>query len=175
MNKIAKLLCKVLFNKRQRETIQKALEYSAYGYRKNGNIDKAVLVQTVINETSGLLDIVQKSFTKEDVDIMLNSAISEAYRRGVRKGVLSREACNNSPILTAGTVIDIKKCEKCKDSDKCFIYSAINEIENADTDANNSTDSAESEESNGSNEAVDNVGKENDPKESEEQKNDVEQ
>lgn len=134
--KLKHFLVRLLFNKRQRYMMHKALVYSAYVYRKRGNVDKAVSVQIVLDEVSGKLGVVPETYTKEEVESIVNRVISDAekmnkavYLDGVKAGkaeVIKR--LDNSP-LAVGTVIDLKKCECCKHKNDCFIVNAISEIE----------------------------------------------
>ena len=120
-----KFLTKLLFNKNQRNVIWRALLYSAYRYRKHGNVDAAVKVQVVMNEIQEKLDIIPSSFTKEEVDkivysIMDDIAKSEqtAYDLGVEEG---RKQSSNTFIST----FDSTKCEECENKDNCFMRDCI--------------------------------------------------
>lgn len=139
--KVKNLLVKMLFNKRQRQIIYNALVFSAYKYRKNGNVDKAVEVQIVLNEVSDKLGIVPETFTREDVDNIVNNIINKAqrdkenaYLAGIYEG--KKNCVNNDEnkskdvgVLTVGTVINLEKCEKCEGKNNCLLYKAISEVE----------------------------------------------
>ena len=140
--KLRNLFVKLLFNQRQRNVIYKSLVYSSYAYRKRGNVDKAVNVQTVLNELSGVLGVIPKTFTKEQVDEIVNKLIEDArkfskqaYFEGVKIGersVANKYNKSNEPELSGiavGTVIDVNKCNKCEHRDECMIANAISEVE----------------------------------------------
>lgn len=89
-----KFLLRLLFSKKQRQIIWKALLYSEYVYRKRGNVDYAAVVQTVINETEKSFNCVKSNYTKEEVDYIVSNVIKEtkmesekllkeAYKKGV--------------------------------------------------------------------------------------------
>ena len=50
MKAIKKLLVKAIFNKRQRNAIMHAIEYSEYKYKQHGKVDQAVHVAVVKEE-----------------------------------------------------------------------------------------------------------------------------
>lgn len=136
--KIKNLLVKILLNKRQREVIYKALVFSAYKYRKHGNVDKAVSVQTVINEVSGKLGIVPETFTKDEVDNIVNNIFSNCHKQnqnaffaGIQEGKKRafKEFSENKSGLAVGAVIDFNKCNNCDHKETCFIKQAIAEAE----------------------------------------------
>ena len=54
MKAIKKLLVKAIFNKRQRNAIMHAIEYSEYKYKQNGKVDQAVHVAVVKEELKDL-------------------------------------------------------------------------------------------------------------------------
>lgn len=137
-----KFLIKLLFNKRQRMTMWHALVYSAYKYRKHGNVDAAVKVQMVMDEVQNKLGIVPTTFTKDEVDKIVNGVMNDAkkmeqnaYKAGVKQGIKQANVNENKnkPVvfmIGVGSVVDLNKCEKCESKDGCIIYNSIKEVEN---------------------------------------------
>lgn len=137
-----KFLIKLLFNKRQRMTIWHALVYSAYKYRKHGNVDAAVKVQIVVEEVQNKLGIVPTTFTKDEVDKIINDVMNgaktmeqNAYKAGVKQGIKQANVNENKnkPVVSmigVGSVVDLNKCEKCESKDGCIVYNSIKEVEN---------------------------------------------
>ena len=85
---------KLLLNKKQREIIWQAMIFSEYTYRRRGNVDGAAVVQTVINETQTVFDVVKSNYSKEEVDYIVaqvikdtkaesEKTIKDAYKKGV--------------------------------------------------------------------------------------------
>lgn len=153
--KVKNLLTKMLFNKRQRMIIYQSLVFSAYKYRQRGNVDKAVEVQVVLNELSGKLGIVPETFTREQVDNIVDEISKKAqrdkenaYLAGIYEGKKNCTNDNeNKPIeggvLTVGTVINLEKCEKCDSKNNCLLYKAISEVEIEDNQEDAQEDSTE--------------------------------
>lgn len=135
-----KFLIKLLFNKRQRMTMWHALVYSAYKYRKHGNVDAAVKVQMVMDEVQNKLGIIPTTFTKDEVDKIVNGVMNDAkkmeqnaYKEGVKQGINQANENKNKPVVSmfgVGSVVDLNKCEKCESKDGCIIYNSIKEVEN---------------------------------------------
>lgn len=135
-----KFLIKLLFNKRQRMIMWHALVYSAYKYRKHGNIDAAVKVQIVMDEVQNKLGIVPNIFTKDEVDKIVNGIMNDAkkmeqnaYKEGVKQGIKQANENKNKPVVSmvgVGSVVDLNKCEKCESKDGCIVYNSIKEVEN---------------------------------------------
>lgn len=155
--KFKNLLTKLLFSKKQRNAIWRALVYSEYKYRQRGNVDAAVAVHTVMNEVEVKLGIVPQKFTKSEVDRIVNSVLSDskkhqesAYLAGIQHGKKQvYDKIKNLPEvstgLVVGTVIDPGKCENCEHKEGCIVGSAIIEEEanNEAEQANNDTSSTE--------------------------------
>lgn len=139
-----KFLIKLLFNKRQRMTMWHALVYSAYKYRKHGNVDAAVKVQMVMDEVQNKLGIVPTTFTKDEVDKIVNGVMNDAkkmeqnaYNAGVKQGINQANENKDKPVVSmigVGSVVDLNKCEKCESKDGCIIYNSIKEVENDNKD-----------------------------------------
>lgn len=72
-----KFLLKLLFNKKQREIIWRAMIFSEYTYRRRGNIDFAAVVQTVINETQSTFGVIKDTYSKEEVDNIVAHVIKD--------------------------------------------------------------------------------------------------
>lgn len=141
-----KFFIKLLFNKRQRMTMWHALVYSAYKYRKHGNVDAAVKVQMVMDEVQNKLGIVPTTFTKDEVDKIVNGVMNDAkkmeqnaYKAGVKQGIKQANVNENKnkPVVSmigVGSVVDLNKCEKCESKDGCIVYNSIKEVENDNKD-----------------------------------------
>lgn len=135
-----KFLIKLLFNKRQRIIMWHALVYSAYKYRKHGNVDAAVKVQMVMDEVQNKLGIVPTTFTKDEVDKIVNSVMNDAkkmeqnaYKAGVKQGIKQANENKNKPVVSmigVGSVVDLNNCENCESKDSCIVYNSIKEVEN---------------------------------------------
>lgn len=161
--KFKTLLTKLLFNKKQRNTIWRALVYSEYKYRQHGNVDAAVAVQMVMNEVEVKLGIVPQTFTKSDVDHIVNNIISgskkhqeSAYLSGIQEGKKQAyDEIKNLPEvgvgLAVGTVIDPEKCKGCEYKNNCVIGSTV--IEEEANDALKQDDKIDSVESTDENSA----------------------
>lgn len=73
---IKKILFNLLFTKKQKEVLLKAIVYSEYKYRQRGNVDMAVNVHIVFNELSSFLGLKQ-TYTREEVDAIVNRLMDE--------------------------------------------------------------------------------------------------
>lgn len=98
MGIIKNICARIAFNKEQRLVIWNALAYSDYSYRRKGNVDKAVLTTTIMNQTERQLGIAGKKFTKEEVSAMLEEygkrvreqrqeELAKEYENGRRQGI----------------------------------------------------------------------------------------
>lgn len=142
--KIRNLIVKMLFNKKQREVIHKSLVYSVYKYRKHGDVDNAVTVQTVLNEITPKLGVItKKTFTPEEVEQIVYHVSSylreqneKAYKDGVNEGErrileLSEKFEPNSK-MAIRTVIDLDRCKNCDKQANCCIAKIMSEAESTD-------------------------------------------
>lgn len=77
MKKIKRLLMSFLLTKKQREFIQQAIIYSEYKYRKRGNVEKAAEAHSVLNETMPVLGVIAQTYTKEEVDSIVEVLFRE--------------------------------------------------------------------------------------------------
>lgn len=75
--KIRSFLLSLLLNKRQRTVIWNAMEFSEHTYRRRKNIDGAVIVKTVLNETEKLFGVVKQNYTKNEVDEIMRRTGAE--------------------------------------------------------------------------------------------------
>lgn len=154
--KFKTLLTKLLFTKKQRNTIWRALIFSEYKYRQRGNVDAAVAVQMVMNEVEVKLGMVPQTFTKSEVDHIVKSVISDskkhqesAYLSGIQHGKKQvYDEIKNLPEvrtgLAVGTVIDPEKCKGCEHKRDCIIGSTVIEEEaNDEVKQDDKTDSAD--------------------------------
>lgn len=73
---IKKILFNLLFTKKQKEVLLKAIVYSEYKYRQRGNVDMAVNVHIVFNELSSFLGLKQ-TYTREEVDAIVERLMDE--------------------------------------------------------------------------------------------------
>lgn len=159
--KFKTLLTKLLFNKKQRNTIWRALVFSEYKYRQRGNVDAAVAVQMVMNEVEVKLGIVPQTFTKSEVDRIVNTIISDskkehqsAYLAGIQAGKRqAHEEMESLSVIPAevrtglavGTIVDPEKCKACEHKESCVVGSAVIDAEanNEEAQADNAVDTAE--------------------------------
>lgn len=154
--KFKTLLTKLLFTKKQRNTIWRALIFSEYKYRQRGNVDAAVAVQMVMNEIEVKLGMVPQTFTKSEVDHIVKNVISDskkyqesAYLSGIQHGKKQAyDEIKNLPEvstgLAVGTVIDPEKCKGCEHKRDCVIGSTVIEEEaNDEAKQDDKTDSAD--------------------------------
>lgn len=99
MGIIKNICARIAFSKEQRVVIWNALAYSDYSYRRKGNVDKAVLVSTIMNQTERVLGVTGKKFTKEEVSAMLEEfgkrikeqrqeELKREYENGRRQGII---------------------------------------------------------------------------------------
>lgn len=88
MKKIKRLFVKMLFSKKQREIIQQAVIFSEYTYRRRGRVDEAAKVQCVLNEITPVIGIIKQTFTKEEVDAIVDNfskSQTEIFKREIKK------------------------------------------------------------------------------------------
>lgn len=88
MKKIKQLFVKMLFSKKQREIIQQAVIFSEYTYRRRGRVDEAAKVQCVLNEITPVMGVIKQTFTKEEVDAIVDNfakSQTEIFKREIKK------------------------------------------------------------------------------------------
>ena len=68
----------ICLNKTQRRIIWQAITFSEYTYRRRGNVDEASKVMTVMNDTEALFDVIKRTYTKEEVDIIVEKAVRDS-------------------------------------------------------------------------------------------------
>lgn len=148
--KIKTLITKMLFNERQRAMIWRALVYSAYKYRKHGNVDRAAAVQTVMNELADSMGVIPSVFTKEQVDKIVDDVytdakhhVNKAYNAGLKEGYILAQKDMQSG-LAVGAVLDFEKCATCPNKENCVICQAIEDAEKSEGETtDNATPAAE--------------------------------
>ena len=99
MGIIKNICARIAFSKEQRVVIWNALSYSNYSYHRKGNVDKAGLVSTIMNQTERVLGVTGKKFTKKEVSAMLEEygkrikeqrqeELKQEYENGRRQGII---------------------------------------------------------------------------------------
>ena len=124
---IKKILFNLLFTKKQKEVIFKAIVYSEYKYRQRGNVDMAVNVHIVFDELSPFLGLKQ-TYTREEVDAIVDRLMYErsanesknlkdAYNKGCRDAIecIQKDLKNGlvvSKIVVSGDGGSDENCNK---------------------------------------------------------------
>lgn len=80
-NNMERKVLKEIFNKNERNVIFNALCYSCQRYKKQGRIDEAVKVQSVINHVYDAFGIANLKYTKEEVDKIVDNAMEHSVRK----------------------------------------------------------------------------------------------
>ena len=121
MGIIKNICARIAFNKEQRLVIWNALAYSDYSYRRKGNVDKAVLTTTIMNQTERQLGIAGKKFTKEEVSAMLEEygkrvreqrqeELTKEYENGRRQGIAETlENLKHGRGILVGEVFEVEE------------------------------------------------------------------
>lgn len=78
MKRLKRFLISICLNKTQRRIIWQAIVFSEYTYRCRGNVDEATTVKTVMNDTEELFDVVKRTYTKEEVDMIVEKAVRDS-------------------------------------------------------------------------------------------------
>lgn len=77
MKRLKRFLISICLNKTQRRIIWQAITFSEYKYRQRGQVDEASLVMSVMNDTEELFDVVKRTYTKEEVDLIVDKAVRD--------------------------------------------------------------------------------------------------
>lgn len=67
----------VCLNRTQRRIIWQAVTFSEYTYRRRGNVDEAAKVMAVMNDTEYLFNVIKRTYTKEEVDLIVDKAVRD--------------------------------------------------------------------------------------------------
>lgn len=141
-----KFLLKLLFNKKQREIIWQSIIFSEYTYRRRGNIDKAAVVQTVINETESAFNVVKKTYTKEEVDYIVANVLKDVREDNDKKiKIAYNKGYEDSMKQFSGiAVIREVKCDedsqKKDDSEELAKQTTVEDVNASEAPQNESTD-----------------------------------
>ena len=128
---ILKNIClRVALNKEQRLVIWNALQYSDYKYRAHGNVDRAVVTSMVIAQTERQFGISKKSFTKEEVNAILDEfarrvktarkeELQDAYQAGRDDAIREMlENIKHGRGLVVGEVVEVEEEPEEKQENK---------------------------------------------------------
>lgn len=77
MKRLKRFLISICLNKAQRRIIWQAITFSEYKYRQRGQIDEASRVTAVMNDTEELFDVIKRTYTKEEVDLIVDTAVRD--------------------------------------------------------------------------------------------------
>lgn len=149
MGFVKNLAFKAFLNKEQRTVIYQALIYSEHVYKRRGNVNKAVKVKSVIEQTRKLFGF-SNTFTEEEVTNIVENVrkdneklLADTFNRGAAvaeqklgeafaAGFNSclKKVCEDSAkhLELLGTV-NLNDCEKCEHKGDCLVRKAILEIE----------------------------------------------
>ena len=98
MGLIKNICLRIALTKEQRVVIWNALQYSDYHYRKNSQVDNAVVTTSVLKAVEKAFGVTGKKFSAGEVSEMLNrmvaqakqkaeKEIADAYQRGRQEGI----------------------------------------------------------------------------------------
>ena len=141
MKAIKKLLVKAIFNKRQRNAIMHAIEYSEYKYKQHGKVDQAVHVAVVKEELKDILSVkpaAPKTYSETEVNNITSGAILYALDSilAMFKFALKQNVVDGVHVeLKPGMIIDRAKCEECEHKDECEIKKQVFDDEEKSGDA----------------------------------------
>ena len=149
MGFIKNLAFKAFLNKEQRAVIYQALIYSEHVYKRRGNVNKAVKVKSVIEQTRKLFGF-SNTFTEEEVTNIVENVrkdneklladtfnrgaavaeqkLREAFAAGFNSCLKKVREDSDKHLELLGTV-NLNDCEKCEHKDDCLVRKAILEIE----------------------------------------------
>ena len=77
MKRLKRFLISICLNKTQRRIIWQAITFSEYKYRQRGQVDESLLVMAVMNDTEELFDVIKRTYTKEEVDLIVDKAVKD--------------------------------------------------------------------------------------------------
>lgn len=149
MGFIKNLAFKAFLNKEQRAVIYQALIYSEHVYKRRGNVDKAVKVKSVIEQTRKLFGF-SNTFTEEEVTNIVDNVrkdneklLADTFNRGAAvaeqklreafaagfNSCLKKVREDSAKHLELLGTVNLNDCEKCEHKDDCLVRKAILEIE----------------------------------------------
>lgn len=149
MGFIKNLAFKPFLNKEQRAVIYQALIYSENVYKRRGDVDKAVKVKSVIEQTRKLFGF-SNTFTEEEVTNIVENVrkdneklLSDTFNRGAAvaeqklreafaagfNSCLKKVRKDSAKHLELLGTVNLNDCEKCEHKDDCLVRKAILEIE----------------------------------------------
>lgn len=149
MGFIKNLAFKAFLNKEQRAVIYQALIYSEHVYKRRGNVDKAVKVKSVIEQTRKLFGF-SNTFTEEEVTNIVENVrkdneklLADIFNRGAAvaeqklreafaagfDSCLKKVREDSAKHLELLGTVNLNDCEKCEHKDDCLVRKAILEIE----------------------------------------------
>jgi hypothetical protein len=148
MKKFKRIMMSLLLSKQERVMIWNALWFSNHTYRRRGNVDGAAAVQMVMNSTEHVLNVNNKTFTKEEVDqivkdvleasqkaasdvigYIVNREFKKGYKAGQKAMVEEIEKYIESEkidfAVVPGMELDKEKCDACENKKDCIIYQMV--------------------------------------------------
>ena len=149
MGFIKNLAFKAFLNKEQRAVIYQALIYSEHVYKRRGNVNKAVKVKSVIEQTRKLFGF-SNTFTEEEVTNIVENVrkdneklLADTFNRGAAvaeqklreafaagfNSCLKKVREDSAKHLELLGTVNHNDCEKCEHKDDCLVRKAILEIE----------------------------------------------
>ena len=149
MGFIKNLAFKAFLNKEQRAVIYQALIYSEHVYKRRGNVNKAVKVKSVIEQTRKLFGF-SNTFTEEEVTNIVENVrkdneklLADTFNRGAAvaeqklreafaagfNSCLKKVREDSAKHLELLGTVNLNDCEKCEHKDDCLVRKAILEIE----------------------------------------------
>lgn len=167
MGFIKNLAFKAFLNKEQRAVIYQALIYSEHVYKRRGNVDKAVKVKSVIEQTRKLFGF-SNTFTEEEVTNIVENVrkdneklLTDTFSRGAAvaeqklmeafaagfNSCLKKVREDTAKHLELLGTVNLNDCEKCEHKDDCLVRKAILEIEAEEEEKKNEEGSKKDESS----------------------------
>lgn len=168
MGFIKNLAFKAFLNKEQRAVIYQALLYSEHVYKRRRNVNKAVKVKSVIEQTRKLFGF-PNTFTEEEVANIVDNVrkdneklLADTFNRGAAvaeqklkeafaagfNSCLKRVREDSAKHLELLGTVNLNDCEKCEHKDDCLVRKAILEIESEEEKKNEEDGSSNSNDNN---------------------------
>lgn len=157
--RIGKFIFNRILNRRQREIIFQALDYSAHTYKRRNDADGYSEVSRVIGELSDKFGLKERTYTKEEVNEIIeksseilsekiNGIAKRAYAEGFKNGVknvIPIGIVSSEGGLQPGMQFSKEKCESCEHKDECSLYSMLKEEFDSESEGEKKEEEKDSE------------------------------
>ena len=190
MGFIKNLAFKAFLNKEQRAVIYQALIYSEHVYKRRGNVNKAVKVKSVIEQTRKLFGF-SNTFTEEEVTNIVENVrkdneklLADTFNRGAAvaeqklreafaagfNSCLKKVREDSAKHLELLGTVNLNDSEKCEHKDDCLVRKAILEIEDEEEEEKKNEEGAHQEDDSSKSKDNDEEGSKKDESSDEEKK-----